>query len=518
MHYRFVIQQLGLLLIVLALAMGVVAAVEGYFYFTDQTTFESLRALLTSFGTTLVLGGILWLIGFGQKPEFLGRREAVLLVAVTWFIGGAVAALPFYIWAHMAVDFNADGSHGHVFHRYAGAYFEAISGLTTTGATVVSDITGLPPGMKLWRAVAHWLGGLGIVVLFVAVLPLLGVGGKRLFQAEAPGPKQQGVRPRIKQTARLLWLIYLGLTLSAFFTFKLCGMTWFEATCHAFSVMSTGGFSTESASIAAWDSAILDYAVSFYMLLAGVNFVLFYYAVSGKWKLLWENVELRVYMALKLTVIVLITLNVWHEPTTTTSGEFFETSLTESVRYSAFQTIALHTGTGFGTADYDSWPIITNVLLFGLMMIGGCAGSTAGGIKVIRFWITIRVFINMLEKSYRPNVVRPLRIGKSVVDADMKLGAVTYVMVFTTLVILGSMVLMVVESSAGQSYDLLTFITASLATLGNVGPGMRLVGPTDNYGWFSDFSLYFMSLFMVLGRLEIFAVFILFLPSYWKGE
>jgi len=518
MNYRHIFRQLGLLMLVLSVGMGVIVVIE-WFLWASRGMRELLgvQSMAVSALLGATVGGGLWLVGRrGVRADMMNRREAMLLVAMTWFIGAAVAALPFWTWAMIR---DAGGGQGHIFRSFVACYFEAMSGLTTTGATVLSDIPGLPKSLILWRAMTHWLGGLGIVVLFVAVLPMIGVGGKRLFNVEAPGPQQQGVRPRIKETARILWLIYMGITAAAITSYKLAGLSWFDSVCHSFSVVSTGGLSTRDSSIGAFHSVTIDLISMVFMLLAGVNFGLMFLVVRGRWKAALRDEELRVYLVLKFVVIAIVTANIMGTDLITTAGHTVHATALQALRYAGFQTIALHTGTGFVTSDYDLWPFLSRALIIGLMFIGGCAGSTAGGIKVIRFWIAIKVIIASLERAFRPQVVRPLRVGGGIVEDEMKLGAMTYCLVILLLVAAGALCIGIFETHVGGfEIDFLTAATASLSTVGNIGPGFNGIGATQNYGWFSTPSLALMSLLMMLGRLEVYAVAVLLLPRFWRGN
>ncbi len=514
MNYRFVIQQLGRLLLVLSACILAILVWATFGWMSDvdrDAETVAIFAMLITTGVGVAVSLVCWLVGRGAG-DYLGRREALLLVALSWLLGGVVAAMPYYFWAWI-------GGVGptHIFGSFTACYFEATSGLTTTGATVLSEIQALPKSLLLWRAMTHWLGGLGIVVLFVAVLPTLGVGGKRLFHAEAPGPAQGGVRPRIADTARLLWLIYLGMTLAALVSFRLAGMDWFDSVCHALSIVATGGLSTQDSSIAYYDSVAIEMVSIAFMLLAGVNFALFFQMTRGRFKPALKDGELWVYLILKLAVILLVALNIWGITIETTGGQTVDADAAQSLRYAAFQTVALHTGTGFVTADYDPWPFLSRALLVGLMFIGGCAGSTAGGIKVIRFWIGLKVIAGSLEKSFRPQVVRTLRVGKGVVDEEMKLGAVTYFLTIILLFAVGAVLIGICESAGGET-DFMTAMSASISTLCNVGPGLHEVGATHNYGWFTKPSLLVMSLLMILGRLEVYAIFVLFVPTFWRQD
>lgn len=515
MNLRYVLRQLGLLMLVMGAGMGVIAALEWWLWARVGVGERlGLRAMILSALVGVGLGAAMFGIGYRARVQVMNRREALLLVSLSWIVGAAVAALPYAWWAFFRRNVEGD----HIFLSYTACYFEAMSGLTTTGATVLGDIASVPHSLLLWRAFTHWLGGLGIVVLFVAVLPMIGVGGKRLFHVEAPGPQQQGVRPRIKETARLLWLIYLGITLAAVASYRLAGMSWFDSVCHSFSVVSTGGLSTRDASIGHYDSVAVDMVSMVFMLLAGVNFGLMFLVVRGRWRAAIQDEELRVYLVLKLMVALIVAANIMGADLITTAGKGIEATAFQALRFAGFQTFSLHTGTGFCTSDYDLWPMLSRALLVGLMFIGGCAGSTAGGIKVIRFWITLKVIYASLERSFRPNVVRPLRVGKAVVDEDQKLNALTYCLFFLLIVTVGALLIGLFEHQPGEDLQFLTAATASMSTMGNIGPGFFKIGATQNYGWFSTPSLWLMSLLMMLGRLEIYAFAVLLLPRFWRGD
>jgi trk system potassium uptake protein len=515
-NYRYVFKQLGLLFIVLSAIMLAMAGwfFLGYITFADYEIDPHARAALIYTGVIgLILGGSIWLLA-RKSPVQLGRKEAFLLVALSWLFGTALAAMPFYLWANL----NPDITSAHPFHTYADCYFEAMSGLTTTGATILggegASIEAIPRSLLLWRSLTHWLGGLGIVVLFVAVLPSLGVGAKKLFRTEVTGPQPKGLTPHIRETARVIAYIYVGITILCIFLLRATGqMDWFESICHTFSMVSTGGLSPRDASIGAYNSWTVDMICLFFMLFAGVNFAVFYMCVRGQWKKAWKDTELRVYIILKVICIALVIITIWGMPTITmTTGQVIDNNIAENFRFSSFQTIALHTGTGYATADYDPWPFFAKFILIGLMFIGGCAGSTAGGIKVIRVWIVFKILIDHFEKTFRPQVIRPVKIGETTLDDDTKLAAIIYVVMFFTLFAVGGIALRVLEPDATFA----TTMSASISALGNIGPGVEGVGPTRNYEFFSTPSKVILSMLMLLGRLEIFTVLVLLTPRFWR--
>ena len=531
MNHRLVLRQLGLLLLVLGGCLLVVTAFEAsHWHEGELAEPRATAALAASTLLSGVLGAALYLVcrprpqddetianGKGGRlrlAELPGRREALLLVALSWLVGGALAAVPYLLWAQMATSAGVVSEHP--FQSPVRCYFEAISGLTTTGASVLSDIAALPKGLLLWRSLTQWLGGLGIVVLFVAVLPTLGVGGKKLFAAESPGPSQPGVRPRIRDTARALWMIYLGMTV------VLCGLLWaagmslFDAVCHTFTTLATGGFANYSASIAHFDSALIDGIIIVFMLLAGVNFGLYYLVLRGRWKGFWKDPELRLYLSLMCLGVLVVMAVIAGTTTTTLAGEEVELGLVDTLRYGAFQTVSLMTSTGFATADFDDWGFAAKAMLLTLMFVGGCAGSTGGGIKVIRVLVLFRVLAAEIEKAFRPTVVRPIRVGKSVVSPEQRLTILVYVMTVFVIFVVGSVLVMLFEPVGTIDYD--SSATAAAATLLNIGPGFGIVGPTQHFGIFTDASLMVLSLLMVLGRLEVYALLVLVLPGFWKAE
>jgi len=488
----------------------------------DAVEAPARMALFLAAALGIVVGGGMWLT-LRRTTTHLGRREALLLVALSWLVGAALAATPFLLWAHLAGEEMA----GHPFHRLINCYFEAMSGLTTTGATVLGadpfPIEAVAPSLLFWRALTHWLGGLGIVLLFVAVLPSLGVGGKRLFRIEAPGPEPEGVRPHIRDTARTLWYIYLGLTAVEILALLSIGrMNVYNACCHTFATLATGGFSTQTASVGAYTNWLaVDVIIIVFMVLAGVNFGLYYQLIRRKWKAFFGDTELRVYLILMLIGAGLVVASIWAsaEPIELTNGQPVDSNLGNSIRQGLFTTVAINTTTGFCTADFNTWPFLAKAVLVMLMLVGGSAGSTAGGIKVIRIWIAFRVMFSELERAFRPSVVRPVRVGGAKVDTDMKLSAIAFLVGIVVLFVLGAGLIMLLEQAYGDgTCDFTTAATSSIATLCTIGPGLGKIGAIENYGWFSDASKIVLSLLMALGRLEIFAILVLFTPRFWKGD
>lgn len=432
-------------------------------------------------------GGLALFMG-RKAPARIGRREALVVVAASWLSTGIFGGLPFVIGAGFTPW---------------DAFFEAVSGFTTTGATILPEIEArLSPPLHLWRLATHWLGGLGIVVLFVALFPALGVGGKHLFRTEAPGPATDGLAPRIRETASVLWKVYATLTLVCVALLMLAGMDWFEATAHAMATLGTGGFSTRNASIAAFDSVPIDLIITAFMLVAGTNFVLFYESLRGGPRAFWQNIEFRVYLGIFAAVTMLITVDI--------HGAVHDT-LAQSLRYASFQVAAIMTTTGFGTDDFEAWPTFSQTLLVILYFFGGSAGSTAGGLKIIRVVIIFKAIRNEIRRGYRPTLVAPTRIGRLVVPHTVVTETLAFASVFMLTVGIGGVLVALMDP-----VDLTTAMMASLACVANVGPGLAMVGPTDNFGFFSAGSKMVLSFCMLLGRLEFFALLALFVPSFWR--
>lgn len=521
LNYRFIFRQLAMLTGVLSLSMLVIATWSA-FVWAGQSDSELIatEALFSTVALGVVASASCWLIGRRGTLLYLGRREAMLLVAASWFLGAGLGAVPYFVWARLDPNHAID----HRFTSFVACYFESMSGFTTTGASVLSNVEALPRALVLWRSTTHWLGGLGIVVLFVAVLPSLGVGGKRLFAAEVTGPTATGVRPRISEAARTLWLIYVGLTIVQTVLLAAFGMSWFDAINHTFATLATGGFSTRNASIGAYDSWAIDLTIVVFMILAGVNFGLYYQALRGRWSTAARDAELRLYLMILLVASVLVCSHLVTQRLASTrldpgdpqTQAMIEPSVPAAIRHGVFQVVSIQTTTGFATADFDQWPFIPKAVLLTLMFIGGCAGSTGGGIKVIRLLIAAKVIAMEIERVFRPNVVRAVHAGKAAIPAELRQETLVYILLVLGLFLLGAVAIHLIEGGGG--HDFVTAATASAATLNNIGPGLEAVGAVRNYGFFSAPSLALMSVLMCLGRLEVYAIVVLFLPRFWRPD
>jgi len=347
------------------------------------------------------------------------------------------------------------------------------------------------------------------------VLPSLGVGGKKLFRVEAPGPEPEGVRPHIRETARVLWLIYVGLTIAETVALRMAGMNWYDAVCHTFTTMATGGFSTSDASVGGYRSGAIDVIIIVFMVCAGINFGLYYQLIRGRIKSVLKDTELRGYFAILLLGSIVVGISIHGHRLVTTTGSACDATTSNAALYGAFQAVSMQTTTGFCTADFNQWPLLARSVLMLLMLVGASAGSTGGGIKVIRILVCFKVLLSEIERVFRPNVIRPVKIGTTTMDPDLKLGTVAYVLGILVLFALGTGLLTVLEPPDRINFT--TAASASIATLCNIGPGLGLVGALENYAWFTDGSKIVMSLLMALGRLEVFAIIVLFMPRFWRG-
>jgi trk system potassium uptake protein TrkH len=436
--------------------------------------------------TTASCGGTLFY--FCRSRKELSLREGFGVVCFGWTLFALFGALP-YIYSG-AIPSPLD------------AVFETMSGFTTTGSTILTDIEALPKSLLFWRALTHWLGGMGIIVLSLAILPMLGVGGMQLFKAEVPGPTADRLKPRIQDTAKLLWGVYLLLTTLEILMLMLGGMTFFDAICHSFATLATGGFSTRNTSIAAYNSAYIDWVIVLFMFLAGVNFTLHLQALRGKLGTFFRNEELRFYSWLAFGAIALLMIfNMM-------SGTYGDPA--DNLRYSAFQVVSILTTTGFATADYELWPVIAQYILVMLMFIGGCAGSTGGGMKVARVLLLFKHAQVQIFRLIHPRAVRLVKLGKRPVDNEVLAGVLGFFALYIGIFLAASLLL------AASGMDLVSGGAAAIACLSNIGPGLGSVGPVDNFSHVPAFAKTVLIFCMLMGRLELFTVLVLFFPSFWR--
>jgi trk system potassium uptake protein TrkH len=480
LNYRFIGKVLGHILIALSLFMLVCAGVSFIYGEAD------LKAHLISALISLMIGGTASCI-CRNSDYHSGSREGFIIVSLVWLIISLFGSLPYLLSGTIP--------------GFTNAFFETISGFTTTGASILSDIESLPHGILYWRSTTHLIGGMGIIVLAVAILPYFGFGGMSLYNAEAAGISNEKLHPRVKHTAKLLWRIYVVLIALETIFLMLGGMPLFDALCHSFATIASGGFSTKNDSMAGY-SPYIQYVVIVFMLFAGTNFTLFYFVWKGRIRKVFENREFRVYLAIIAVVTTIVTLTLvlldHHD------GE-------ESLRTALFQVVSLITSTGFATADYTAWHPYLTYLMFLLLFSGACAGSTSGGIKFMRHSILYRNMVLEFKRMVHPHAVIPLKMQGKAIPSDIVYKVLAFVMLYMSIFSVGTFILTV----TGMDMD--SAMGAAATTMGGIGPGIGTVGPVSNFEAVPDAGKWVLSALMLLGRLELFTVLIIFSPNFWKN-
>ena len=478
-----VIHALGLMLVIFSIAylMPIVTAL----IYDDGTLIDFLLTMLW----TLATGLLMWLLTRRYRGE-LSIRHGYLLVATMWTAMPAFATVPLLLVMNGL--------------SFTDAYFETMSGLTTTGATVLTGLDALPPAINIWRHELSWLGGMGIIVLAVAILPLLGIGGRQLFKAETPGPmKESALTPRVTETARNLWLVYLSITLACIVSLKAVGMNWLDAICHAFSAMGLGGFSTHDASIGYFNSPAIEFVLMAFMLLAAMNFATHF--------LVWREKSLKLYLrdaeavatiALILASCLGLAVFLWWKGTYPN----FWTAL----RHASFNLVSIATDCGFFSTDFNQWPIFAPMWMLFLSCIAASSGSTGGGIKMVRTLILFKQAGREFRRLLHPTTVNPMKIGGSVVANNIVFAVLGFIFLYFMTVVTLTFALLI------SGLDFISAFSAIIACINNAGPGLGVVGPTSNYGVLNDFQTWVCTVAMLVGRLEIFTVLILFTPHFWR--
>ncbi len=477
---RVIARLLSMLLAVLGVAM-IMSIGWTLFYGETQAT----RAFAFSIAITLFSCALLYMWGRNSR-SIIYRREALAVVGLGWVLIGIYGALPY--WLAGTLDHFAD------------AYFEATSGFTTTGATVIEDVEVVSHGLQFWRMMTHWLGGMGIIVLFTALFAQLGVGAKQLLRSEVPGPITDALHPKIRETALAMWKIYAAFTAVLSLLLVLLGMSPFDAICHGFATMATGGYSNYNSSISHFHSAAIEMVIAIFMFMAGINFTLYHQVIRGHWRSASRNSELHVYSGLIFAACALITFNTYDH-----QGE----NVWQALRYASFQVVSIITTTGFGTDDFDAYPTFSKFILLCLMFVGGCAGSTAGGMKVSRIIVLFKVVYQEIYQTFRPHMRVATRVGRVVVAPEVSHSILVFTIAFFLIFVGGSLFMTYL------GLDLTTSITAVIACLGNIGPGLGQVGPTQNYAALPSVAKVFLSFCMLLGRLELTTLLVLLMPSFW---
>ena len=483
-NWQQVIRILGVLLMIEALFMAI-AAIVAYIY--EENDFIAIvESAILTIGAGI--GGVL--LG-GSNTKHIGTREGYLVVGLVWIVFSIFGMLPFRL--------------SHYIPNLTDAFFETMSGFTTTGATILTDIEALPHGLLFWRSMMQWLGGMGIVVLSLAILPMFGAG-MQLFAAEVPGITYDKLQPKITDTARRLWELYTLLTIICAILLYLGGMDIFDAICHSLTTLASGGYSTKNASIAYWSSPAIHYIIIFFMILAGTNFSLLYGAlIRRQGKRLIQDEEFRTYTYSIIGISLVISIGLLY----TRTFEGFST-IEKSFRDALFQTIATITTTGFSTSDYMAWhPILWLIILLAIPM-GGTAGSTSGGIKTIRLHIMTKNILYEFKRVMHPKAILPVRVNRRLVSENTLSNTYVFLSIFLIITIASSIVLMLCGISPSEAFG------CSLASIANVGPALGGFGPSETYAVLPDFAKWVLSIVMLIGRLELFTILILFLPSFWR--
>ncbi|MFI1770353.1 TrkH family potassium uptake protein [Thalassobellus citreus] len=495
LNYKIIFHFLGLLLLFNGGFMLLSALVS--LIYKDGVTFQIFLAGIL----TLVIGVIGMLFTRKHKKE-MNKREGYIVVAFGWVIMSLSGTLPYVLTESIP--------------GFTNAFFETMSGYTTTGASILNDIEAVPKGVLFWRSTTHWIGGMGIIVLAIAILPLLGIGGMQLFAAEAPGPSADKLHPRITDTAKRLWLIYFGYTAAETLFLKLAGMSFFDAINHSMATLSTGGFSTKNASVAYWNSQpIIQYIIILFMFLAGTNFVLSYFAFKGKVQKIIKDEEFKLYFKFVSVFTIIAALIIYFKADVSISSIDHPMVWGEgesAFRHALFQVLTVVTTTGFISADYTLWAPFLGVLFFGLMFLGGSAGSTSGGVKVVRHLILIKNGFLEFKRTLHPNAIVPVRYNKKAINRFIVFNVLAFFILYMLSFIIGALVFSMFE------IDLISSIGLSASSLGNVGPAFGNFGPVNNYAALPPLAKWWSSFLMLIGRLELFTVLILFTPFFWRNR
>jgi len=453
----------------------------------DDFRSQETIAFVITIALGIIIGGYFLLNYKINSQDYLKAttKDGLAIVGLSWLCLSVFGALPLFL--------------SQTVPSYTNAFFEITSGFTTTGSTIFTDIESLPRGILFWRSLTHWLGGMGIIVLYIALLPVLGTNAYQLYKAEAPGIMVERIEPRIKETAKNLWSVYFLLSVAEVACLMFGGMSLFDALCHTFGTMATGGFSTKNASVGAF-SPFIQWIIIFFMFLAGTNFLLHYLALRGKFKSYYKSEEFRCYFLIIILLVPVFAM------------VLSNTALTNSpFRDAAFQVVAILTTTGFVTADFDLWPHTLRFVLVLLMFIGGCGGSTGGGMKVIRIISAAKIAKRSVIKMLFPNAILPIKVNNNILTDKLIMAVLSYFVIFVMLFFLGAVIFTMTESC-----DLVTAFSASIAALSNIGPGLGAVGASHNYAWVSLPGKWVLIFLMLAGRLELYSILVLFLPATWR--
>ena len=454
-----------------------------------------LAGHLKSSAICVLIGFPVWF--FTRKSRSLNSKDGFAIVTLAWILVALAGAQPFYLTGTIP--------------NFTDAWFESMSGVTTTGASIIGNIEtlpnlvngieSLPHGVLFWRSFIQWIGGMGIIVFTIAILPLLGVGGVQLFKAEVPGPVADKIRPRVREAAKILWMVYVGFTFVQVLLLGLAGMPWFDSVCHALTTMPTGGFSTQNASIAAYSNPLIHYIIIFFMFVAGVNFTLHFRAITGNYKVHLKDYEFRVYLSIICIATLLIFFNISSANSDWSHNSFL---------ISLFESLAMLTGTGYAIADYELWPFFSQHLLLIIMFFGAMGGSTSGGMKIARIILLIKYAATETRRMLHARAIIPIRIGDRFISDEVVRNTLGFSLIYLSIFVLTAFVL------TAFNLDLLSAIGASASAIGNVGPAFGAFGPTDSYALLHPIGKWMLTICMLLGRLEIFTIMVLFSRTFWK--
>ncbi len=481
MRWRYILKVPGLMIFFFGLTM-IFPLLVGI-YFQDS----SLVPLLISMGITTSVGLLIYFATAKAEAEIISQREGMAIVALAWTAVGFFGAIPFYLGCSALT--------------FTDAVFESVSGFTTTGASVLTNIEAVSKALLFWRSFIQWLGGMGIIVLSVAILPFLGVGGMQLYKAEVPTPVPDKLKPHIRETAMILWKVYALFSLAEVILLMLGGLDFYDAVCHTFTTMPTGGFSTRNASVAHYDSLYLDVVFIVFMLLAGINFSLHYQMIRGRPLAFWRDSECRFFIGAVVILSILVSLDIF--------GKVYDT-IGDALRYGTFQVVSIVTTTGFATADYEKWPGMSQLILLLCMFVGASAGSTGGGMKCLRIMLCFKYCYRELFRLIHPRAVTHIKIGGKTVPDDVMRSVLGFLALYVGLFALSSVLL------AGLGVDFTTSFGAVAASIGNIGPGFGAVGPVENFAGIPAAGKWLLVWCMLLGRLEIYTVIILIVPEFWR--
>ena len=490
-NFKLVFRIMGFLLMLEGIAILSALPFSWYFHPEGLSHYQLMDGQ-SEFYALLISGiftfsiGLFTFIYTRKANKNTTKKEGYLVVSLSWIVISLFGALPFYLSGY--------------FISYTDAFFETMSGFTTTGASILNDIEAVPHGLLFWRSLTHWIGGMGIIVLSLAILPLLGIGGMQLFSAESPGPTTDKIHPKVREMAKRLWAIYVILTLIQTGLLMLGNMSFFDATCHSFATMATGGFSTQNTSIAAY-SPYIQYIIILFMILAGTNFALHYFMLKRKFNKVKSSEEYQLYTGIIIGATLLITVGLIIN---------MNLGIEQAFRESLFQVVSILTTTGFVTSNYLLWPTGLWMLLFLMFFVGGSAGSTGGGVKVVRILVLIKNSLLEFRRLIHPQAIIPVRLNHKPVPQKIVFVVISFFLFYISTFALG----VIVMAAIGLDFE--SAIGASASSIGNIGPAIGSLGPVNNYAHIPDIGKWFLSFLMLLGRLEIFTILIIFTPAFWR--